>query len=130
MKTLNRATRRSALLGALLAVATAVAVAHGAVKPLHGGVLGETASHNHVELVRTEGELIAYLSDATGKPVPAQGAQLEATLLAGTQKSSARFTAAGVNKMVASARVPAGTKAVLRLTLPGQGAEQLRVTLK
>ena len=83
MKTLNRATRRSALLGALLAVATAAVVAHGAVKPLHGGVLGETASHNPVELVRTEGELIAYLSDATGKPVPAQGAQLEATLHGG-----------------------------------------------
>lgn len=130
MKTLNLDTLRRALLGALLAAATAVAVAHGAVKPLHGGVLGETASHNHVELLRTDGELIAYLSDAAGKPVAAQGAQLEATLLAGTQKSSARFTAAGANKMVASARVPAGTKAVLRLTLPGQAAEQLRVTLK
>lgn len=93
-------------------------------------MLGDTASQKHVELVRTDGELIACLSDATGKPVPAQGAQLKATLLAGTQKSSARFTAAGGNKMVASARVPAGTKAVLRLTLPGQGTEQLRVTLK
>lgn len=123
-------TLRSALLGTLLAMSAALAGAHGVVKPQHGGVLGETASHHHVELVREGAELVAYLSDAKGKPLPSQGAQLEATLLAGTQKSSATFTAAGTNRMVARTSVPAGAKAVLKLTLPGQAAEQFRVTLK
>jgi hypothetical protein len=123
-------TLRSLLLSALLASATALAGAHGVVKPQHGGVLGETASHQHLELVRTGAELVAYLTDAAGRPVPARGVQLEATLLAGTQKSSVSFAAADGNKLVARSGVPAGAKAVLKLTLPGKPAEQLRVTLK
>lgn len=115
------------LLGATLPLA---ALAHGDMKAQRGGAIAEAPSGQRVELVREGGQLAAYLTDHDGKPVNAQGAQAEVTLLSGGAKSTAQLAPAGGNRLSGAANAAAGAKAVLRLTMPGKSAEQVRFTLK
>lgn len=115
------------LLGASLPLA---ALAHGDMKAPHGGAVAEAPSGHRVELVREGGQLAVYLTDHSGKPVDAQGAQAEVTLLSGASKSTTQLAPAGGNKLSGATNATAGAKAVLRLTMPGKAAEQVRLTLK
>lgn len=130
-----RGSLATLLLGAALPLASVplTALAHGDFKAPHGGAVAEAPSGHHIELVREDGRLAAYLTDHDGKPVNAQGAQAEVTLLSGGAKSTAHLAPAGGNKLIGAttaATAAAGDKAVLRLTLPGKAAEQVRLTLK
>ncbi len=134
---IRRAALRSSLAWSLtmsltlsLALALPPAFAHGEMRPAKGGAIAEAPSGHRVELVREGAELAAYLTDHDGKPLPAAGAKAEVTLLAGTTRTQLALKPAAGNRLAAPSSVPAGAKAVLRLSLAGQPAEQVRLTLK
>jgi hypothetical protein len=118
------------LIAASIALSTGLAFADGVLKPLHGGVMTEAASGNRVELVAGTDQLTVYLSSHDGKPLDSKGASGEIILLSGTEKTKATLTPGGDNQLVAKAKAAAGTKAIVKLTLPGKPAEQMRLTLK
>lgn len=118
------------LIAASLALSTSLALADGALKPQHGGVIAEAQSGQRVELVAEADQLAVYLSDHGGKPIDSKGVSGEVTLLVGTAKTSAALAPAGGNKLTAKAKAAAGAKAIVKVTLPGKAAEQVRLTLK
>jgi nitrogen fixation protein FixH len=118
------------LIAASIALSTGLAFADGVLKPQHGGVMTEATSGNRVELVAEAEQLTVYLTDHSGKPVDSKGASGEITLLSGTEKTKATLAPAGENQLVAKAKAAAGAKAIVKLTLPGKPADQMRLTLK
>ncbi|MGV8893189.1 MAG: hypothetical protein ACOH2K_09680 [Burkholderiaceae bacterium] len=118
------------LIAVSIALSTSFAFADGVLKPQHGGVVVEAASGNRVELVAGAEQLTVYLSSHDGKPVNSKGANGEITVLSGTEKTRATLAPAGDNQMVAKAKAAAGAKAIVKFTLPGKPAEQVRLTLK
>ena len=118
------------LIAASIALSTGLAFADGVLKPHHGGVMSEAASGNRVELVAEAEQLTVYLSNHDGKPVDSKGVSGEITLLSGTEKTKVTLTPAGDNQLIAKAKASAGAKAIVKITLPGKPAEQMRLTLK
>lgn len=118
------------MLWALVAALPLAVAAHEGLKPAKGGVIVEGKSGNRVELVAEGGQLAAWITDHDGKPIAAQGVKAEVTLLVGAEKSSAAFEPAAGNKLLAKVKPVPGAKAVVRLTVGGQAAEQLRFTLR
>ncbi|SMF03492.1 hypothetical protein [Pseudogulbenkiania subflava] len=118
------------LIAASLAFSTGLAFADGDLKPQQGGVMAETQSGHRVELVAEADQLAVYLTDHGGKPVDSKGASGEVTLLVGSAKTTAALVPAGGNKLTAKAKAAAGAKAIVKVTLPGKAAEQVRLTLK
>jgi nitrogen fixation protein FixH len=118
------------LIAASIALSTSLAFADGVLKPHHGGVMAEATSGNRVELVGGTDQVTVYLTDHGGNPVDSKGVSGDITLLSGTEKSRATLTPAGDNQLVAKAKAVAGTKAIVKITLPGKSADQIRLTLK
>lgn len=118
------------IIAASIALSAGLAFAHEGLKPQHGGVMAEAASGNRVELVAEAEQLTVYLSNHDDKPVDSKGASGEITLLSGAEKTKATLAPAGDNQLTAKAKAAAGAKAIVKLTLPGKPAEQVRLTLK
>ncbi len=130
---MNHAPLRRALaaLSALAALALVPPLhAHENIKPAKGGAIAEATSGNRIELVREGGVLAAYLTDHDGRPLPAAGAKVEVTLLAGTTRTQLTLEPAAANRLAKAAAVPAGAKAVVRFSVGSAAAEQVRLTLR
>jgi hypothetical protein len=98
--------------------------------PKYGGVVREL--HNVAyELVAKPDSLTLYVSDH-GKPIATQGAQAEAVIYAGNEKTTVKLEPAGENRMVAkgSFKVGVGVRVVLTTTLPGKPLAKATFNLK
>jgi hypothetical protein len=73
-----------------------------------------------------------YLNDHAGQQISSQGATAEATVLSGSEKQVLALAPSGDNALMASGtfKAAAGSKAIVKLTLPGKAAEQFRFVLK
>ncbi len=98
--------------------------------PKYGGVVREVRNVAY-ELVAKPDSLTLYVSDH-GKPVAIQGAQAEAVIYAGNQKTTATLEPAGENRMIAqgSFKVGVGVRVVLTTTLPGKPPAKATFNLK
>ena len=94
----------------------------------HGGVVSEAASGTAAELSTQDNMLMVYLLDHDGSPIQSKGAVAEVTLLNGAKKQVLPLAASGENSLMASGELQAvaGTKALLKLTMPGKPAELFR----
>jgi hypothetical protein len=98
-------------------------------KPAHGGIVTEVKEVQY-ELVAKADTLQLYVSDH-GKPVKLDGASARVTLLSGTEKQEVELKPAG-DKLEGkgSFKVPAGTKVLASVSLPGKAAASARFTIK
>lgn len=98
--------------------------------PKHGGVVREIKNITYELVARPDG-LTLHVRDHD-KPVSTKGAQAEAALYAGSGKTEATLEPAGENRMVAKGnfRTGVGVRAVLTVTLPGQGPVKVNFKLK
>ncbi|MDP3817125.1 hypothetical protein [Pseudomonas sp.] len=103
--------------------------AHGSLEPAHGGVIVEGKSIT-AELVATPESLAVYLSNH-GKPVDAQGAAGEVLLLSAGKKASVPLASAEGNRLEGNGdyQLAPGAKAIVKLSVPDSGDEQLRFSL-
>jgi hypothetical protein len=98
--------------------------------PKYGGVVREL--HNVAyELVAKPDSLTLYVSDH-GKPVATLGAQAEAVIYAGNDKTTVKLEPAGENRMLAKGnfRVGVGGRVVLTTALPGKAPAKATFSLK
>lgn len=104
-------------------------LAHGSLEPAHGGVIVEGKSIT-AELVAQPEGLAVYLSNH-GEPVSAQGASGEVLLLSAGQKANVKLAPAEGNRLDGSGdyQLAPGAKAIVKLSVPGTGDEQLRFSL-
>lgn len=130
MKSSILALLAAAPLAATLNIAPAFAGAGHDHGPQYGGAVRELRNVTY-ELVAKPESLTLYVSDH-GKPIPTQGAQAEAVIYAGNQKSTVRLEPAGENRMVAKGvfKVGVGVRVVLTTTLPGQTPVKATFNLK
>lgn len=100
--------------------------------PMHSGVVSEAASGNTAELSLSGGMLMVYLRNHDGAPITSKDSAGEVTLLTGGKKQVVALLPSGDNSLMAEGfyKAGAGSKAVLKLTLPGKAAEQFRFVLK
>jgi hypothetical protein len=128
MKTSILSLLAASSLAAALALPPAFAGAgHG---PAHGGVVREVKNLTY-ELVAKPDSLTLHVSDH-GKAIPTQSAKAEATLYAGSEKTTVTLAPAGDNRMAAtgSFRVGVGVRAVVTVTLAGKPPAKLTFNLK
>jgi hypothetical protein len=99
-------------------------------KPLHGGILAETAGLDF-ELVAKADSLTLYVA-SEDKPVTTVGAKATGTVHAGSEKTVATFEPAGENRLVAkgSFKVGVGVRVAVAVTLPGKPEAKLNFRLK
>ena len=103
-----------ALTLALSALALNAAMAHGAAKPQHGGVV-QVASDISCELVLTAEGAVIYLVDHD-QPLSSVGITGKLTVLNGATKTEVELRAAGNNKLEAKGiKVDSGAKLVASL---------------
>ena len=118
---------------AALSVVAGLASAHeDAPMPVqHAGVVTEAASGNNAELSAAGGMLMVYLRNHDGVDIASQGATAEVTVLSGGKKQVLALQPSGGNSLMAAETFSAvaGSKAMLKLTLPGQAAEHYRFVL-
>ena len=118
---------------AALSVVAGLASAHeDAPMPVqHAGVVTEAASGNNAELSAAGGMLMVYLRNHDGVDIASQGATAEVTVLSGGKKQVLALQPSGGNSLMAAEAFSAvaGSKAMLKLTLPGQNAEHYRFVL-
>ncbi|MDK2123244.1 hypothetical protein [Parachitinimonas caeni] len=114
----------------LTSFASAYALAHGDLQPAHGGVIEEGALVT-VELVAKPGGLAVYLSDH-GKAMDAKGASGSVIVLGGGGKVEAKLTPADGNALSATGnfKLGSGSKAIVKLSVPGKGDDQIRFSIK
>ena len=98
--------------------------------PKYGGVVREVRNVAY-ELVAKPDSLTLYVSDH-GKPIATQGAQAEAMIYAGNDKTPVKLEPAGENRMVAkgNVKVGVGVRVVLTTTLPGKPPAKATFNLK
>lgn len=119
----------SGILAIALSLASPLAVAHGPVKPLHGGVAIKV-DETHYEQVANGDAVTIYIYDH-GKPIATQGASGKLTVLNGTVKSEIALTPAGDNRLQAQgAKFSSGTKSVATITLKGGKPSTVRFAIK
>lgn len=129
MKMINTKQLLSAALLALGAMTLNTAIAHGAGKPLHGGVV-QVASDVSFELVAEANGATIYLVDH-GQPMASQGIAGKLTVLQGDQKSETDLKSAGENKLRAEGvKIVAGTKIVAVLNNVHGKAVTVRFSVK
>lgn len=119
------------LFSALLATALmAPALAHGDLQPMHGGVIAE-GKHVTIELVAKADSLDVYLSDHA-KTIDAKGASAEVILLGSDGKVNAKLLPTSGNQLSAKGRfkVGPGSKAIVKVSVPGKGDDQVRLSIK
>jgi len=98
--------------------------------PKYGGVVREVRNVAY-ELVAKPDSLTLYVSDH-GKPIATQGAQAEAVIYAGNDKTPVKLEPAGDNRLVAKGtfKVGVGVRVVLTTTLPGKPPAKATFNLK
>ncbi|WP_047391607.1 hypothetical protein [Chitinibacter sp. ZOR0017] len=123
---------KNVLLSLTLAVATCLSWADGVMTPAHGGVMSEAKSGTRAELSTAGNMLMAYLTSHSNEAIATKGAVAELTLLNGTEKQEVKFMPSGANSLMAQGKYKAvaGSKALLKVTLPGKATEQFRFELK
>lgn len=114
-------------LAAFLAVAPAVAFAHGsAPAPAHGGQVVEDSAEHWVELVVRDDTLTAYVLDGNKAPVPAAQLSGKATVLVGGKPQAVALKPGEGNSLTGKLAGPApgqpGT-VVLSLNVSGKPAQ-------
>lgn len=117
-------------LAAALHVTPALAGAGHDHGPKYGGVVREVKNVAY-ELVARPDSLTLHVSDH-GKPVVTQGAQAEAVIYAGNDKTTVKLEPAGDNRMVAkgSFKVGVGVRVLITTTLPGKTPAKATFNLK
>jgi len=102
---------------------------HHTHAPLHGGVVSE-ASHLSFELVPHPGGVTLHVRDH-GKPANVEGGTARLTVLTGQLKSTLALKVDGAGRFTATtpASIPAGSKVVALVNLPGRKAAQARFSL-
>ena len=117
-------------LGIAPIVAAADKHGHDHGKPPHGGIIAEAAGLDY-ELVAKADSLTLYVID-DGKPVATAGAKGAATVVAGSEKTTATFEPAGENKLVAkgSFKAGVGVRVAASVTLAGKPEAKLNFRLK
>jgi hypothetical protein len=122
------------LVATTLSLASAALYAHEDAPQLaqHSGVVSEATSGNTAELSLEGGMLMVYLRNHDGAPIASKDSSGELTLLSAGKKQVVTLLPSGANALMAkdTYQVAAGSKAVLKLTLPGKAAEQFRFALK
>ena len=120
------------LIAASFALCSSWTFADGALKPQQGGVMAEAKSGHRVELVVSADLATVYLTDHSDKPIASKGGSGELTLLTGTEKTTASLSAGEANTLKASGKFKfaAGSKAIVKFTLPGKTEEQVRLAFK
>lgn len=100
--------------------------------PMHSGVVSEASSGNTAELSLSGGMLMVYLRNHDGAPISSKDGSGEVTLLIAGKKQVMALLPSGENSLMAkdSYQAVAGTKAVVKVTLPGKAAELFRFALK
>jgi len=98
--------------------------------PKHGGIAREVGDVTY-ELVARAETLTLYLF-AGGKPLAAAGAKAEATVHAGSDKTTAMLAPAGDNRLVApgSFKVGVGVRVAVSVTLPNKPEVKVNFRLK
>lgn len=118
---------------AALSVVAGLASAHedAPMAPQHAGVVTEAASGNNAELSAAGGMLMVYLRNHAGVEIASEGARAEVIVLSAGKKQVLALQPSGGNALMAPAAfsAAAGSKAMLKLTLPGQATEQYRFVL-
>lgn len=112
----------------LSALSFNAAMAHGEIKPRHGGVVS-TASDLHFELVGTSTGAAIYIDDH-GKPMAPTGMSGKLTVLNGAEKSEAALVVAGDKLEAQGVKLARGAKVVAALTTPAKKAITVRFTIK
>lgn len=123
---------KTMLLALMLASGMAAAHEGQLPAPKHNGVVAESSAGSTAELSLDGGMLMVYLSDHDGKALDSKGAQGEVTLLAGNEKQVLPLKASGANSLMAAGKytTAAGSKALIKVTLPGKTPELFKFTLK
>ena len=113
-------------------LASSLAFADGEMKPAHGGVMAEATVGTRAELSTADKMLMVYLTTHHGESIATKGAAAELTLLNGAEKQAVKLAPSGDNSFMAQGQYKAvvGTKALLKVTLPGKATEQFRFALK
>ncbi len=123
---------KKTLIALSLALASTLALADGEMKPMHNGTMTEAKSGTRAELSTEGNMLMIYLTSHQNEAIATKGAVAELTLLNGTEKKAVKIAPSGENSLMAQGqyKAVAGTKAMLKITLPGKAAEQFRFSLK
>ncbi len=119
-----------AALAAALNVSPALAGAGHDHGPKYGGVVREVKNVTY-ELVAKPDSLTLYVNDH-GKPVSTLGAQADAVIYAGNDKTTVKLDPSGENRMMAkgSFRVGVGVRVALTTMLPGSPPAKVTFNLK
>ncbi|MDO9387638.1 MAG: hypothetical protein Q7T65_13140 [Thiobacillus sp.] len=98
--------------------------------PKYGGVVREVKNVTY-ELIAKPDSLTLYINDH-GKPVSTLGAQADAVIYAGNDKTMVKLDPAGENRMMAkgSFRVGVGVRVALTTILPGNPPAKVTFNLK
>lgn len=119
---------RAAVL-ALSAVTVNTAFAHGAGKPLHGGIVQVVSDVSFELVVEADGATI-YLVDHD-EPMDSKGISGKLTVLKGTEKSELEVKAVGDNKLRATGlKIGSGAKIVAVLDKVEGRTVTVRFTVK
>jgi hypothetical protein len=96
----------------------------------HGGMMGDTNGHHHVELV-TEGQsMTLYVLHDDGELEDVSGAKATATVLSGGEMEKITLAPSGdALKGEGSVELGTGDTVVITLTMPGHKPEQARFKL-
>ena len=120
------------IIAASFALCSGWVLADGDMKPQQGGVMAEAKSGHRVELVVSADMAMVYLSDHAEKPVAAKGSSGELTLMTGTEKTTSSLMPSDGNVLMGGGKfkTAAGSKAIVKFTLPGKTEEQVRLSFK
>jgi hypothetical protein len=96
----------------------------------HGGMMGDTNGHHHVELI-TEGQsMTLYVLHDDGELEDVTDAKATATVLSGGEMEKITLAPAGAAlKGEGGVELGTGDTVVITLTMPGHKPEQARFTL-
>ena len=121
-------TLLAAVVMGLSALSFNAAMAHGEIKPKHGGVV-VTAGDLGFELVATPTGAAIYVDDH-GKPMAPTGMGGKLTVLNGSEKSEAALVVAGDKLEAKGVKLAPGSKIVAALSTSTKKAITVRFTVK
>jgi len=94
----------------LTLIANADAQTRGHTKGSNGGVVVRTDDHP-VEFVFTDQEIVFYVGDHDGTPLPTKGLRARAVVQVGGKTTTVALSAASPNRFVGKLAAPLGSKA-------------------
>lgn len=119
-----------ALLLAFSPLAPALAAGDHHHEGKHGGMMGDTSGHHHVELVREGQSMTLYVLHGDGELEDVTDAKATATVLSGGEMEKITLAPSGEALTgEGTLELGAGDTVVITLTMPGHGPEQARFKL-